>query len=173
MFVPFGKTGDLKEDAMGFRSMASSYIFPCQDISDSICVLSNAAGVMMAFFERISWCGFYIWNGKELVLGPFQGEPACERIKSGRGVCGTAYETGVTQIVPDVELFPGHIACSGSSRSEMVVPVKDGNGKVIAVIDIDSAERDRFGSYEAGLIDELAHLLVAQNAFCGYPVSNS
>lgn len=117
--------------------------------SDMIANMANVSAILKEAFN-FWWVGFYIVKpcsgvgdingvaGEELVLGPFQGPLACTRIKKGRGVCGTAWEKAETVIVPDVELFPGHIACSSLSRSEIVVPVFDADGSVMAVLDIDS-----------------------------------
>ena len=105
--------------------------------------LSNASALLNQFFDRINWVGFYMMDGNELVLGPFQGLPACIRIPIGRGVCGTTVAKKETIIVPDVHAFPGHIACDAASQSEIVVPLLK-NGEVIGVLDIDSPEKDRF-----------------------------
>ncbi|ARJ38947.1 GAF domain-containing protein [Sporosarcina ureae] len=105
--------------------------------------LSNASAILNQFFDRINWVGFYLMDGDELVLGPFQGLPACIRIPLGRGVCGTVAKTKEGLVVADVNAFPGHIACDAASRSEVVVPlIKD--GEVFGVLDIDSPELDRF-----------------------------
>lgn len=106
------------------------------------------------------WTGFYRVCGQELVLGPFQGPLACSRIPFGRGVCGTAWKEEKTIIVPDVELFPGHIACSSASRSEIVVPVFKGDGKdITAVLDIDSAEPDTFDETDRTWLEEIVKLI--------------
>ena len=106
------------------------------------------------------WTGFYRVCGQELILGPFQGPLACSRIPFGRGVCGTAWKEEKTIIVPDVELFPGHIACSSASRSEIVVPVFKGDGKeMIAVLDIDSAEPDTFDDTDRTWLEEIVKLI--------------
>jgi L-methionine (R)-S-oxide reductase len=105
--------------------------------------LSNAAALLNQFLDRINWVGFYLYEDKELVLGPFQGLPACVRIPLGKGVCGTAANERKTLRVADVHQFPGHIACDAASQSEIVVPmIKD--GELIGVLDIDSPEKDRF-----------------------------
>ena len=104
--------------------------------SDMIANMANVAAMIHSTF-RFWWTGFYRVVGEELVLSPFQGDLACSRIKYGRGVCGTAWKEAATQVVPDVELFPGHIACSCLSRSEIVVPVWQ-DGEIVAVLDIDS-----------------------------------
>lgn len=105
------------------------------------------------------WTGFYRVLDGELVLGPFQGPLACTRIKKGRGVCGTAWQEAKTQVVPDVELFPGHIACSSASKSEIVVPLIKG-GEVVAVLDIDSAELDTFDEEDKVNLEKVASMLV-------------
>lgn len=134
--------------------------------TDWLANLGNAAAEIFAWLPNLNWAGFYLMKGGELVLGPFQGRPACVRIKVGRGVCGTAVSTRTTQVVPDVHAFPGHIACDVRSRSEIVVPViKD--GAVVAVLDLDSAalnnfdEDDREG-LEALVADLLPHVDWAQ-----------
>ncbi len=113
--------------------------------SNTTGVLANVtAALRTAFGERFFWVGFYLVSGDELLLGPFQGTIACYRIKRGRGVCGTAWQKAATIIVDDVEQFPGHIACSSLSRSEIVVPVCDSGGVVRAVLDIDSTRLSAF-----------------------------
>lgn len=116
--------------------------------------LANAAALIHESFG-FWWTGFYLVRGKELVLGPFQGPIACTRIPFGKGVCGTAWERGETVIVPDVEAFPGHIACSSLSRSEIVVPVLQG-GEVVAVLDIDSREPATFDDEDAAGLEAMA-----------------
>ena len=105
--------------------------------------LANFAAALRQTFGFF-WVGFYLVEGEELILGPFQGDIACTRIRRGHGVCGTAWAEDRTLVVPDVEAFPGHIACSSASRSEIVVPVHDASGRVVAVLDIDSDELDDF-----------------------------
>ena len=100
------------------------------------------------------WTGFYRVSGEELILGPFQGPVACMHIPFGKGVCGTAWKENRTVVVPDVELFPGHIACSSESRSEIVVPVRR-NGSIIAVLDIDSRELASFDEVDAACLEKL------------------
>ena len=105
--------------------------------------LANAAALLYGTLEGINWAGFYWREGDTLVLGPFQGKPACIEIPLGRGVCGTAAAQDRTQLVPDVHLFPGHIACDAASRSEIVVPIRQ-DGQVAGVLDIDSPQPARF-----------------------------
>lgn len=111
--------------------------------SNVVANLSNAAALLNQFLERINWVGFYLMEDGELVLGPFQGLPACVRIQIGKGVCGTAVAEKKTMLIEDVHAFPGHIACDAASQSEIVIPlIKD--GEVIGVLDIDSPELSRF-----------------------------
>ncbi len=105
------------------------------------------------------WTGFYLVNGDTLQLGPFQGPVACYSIKRGRGVCGTAWEQGHTIVVPDVEEFPGHIACSSLSRSEIVVPLHDGDGNITGVLDIDSKDVAAFDDVDAHWLEIIAQVL--------------
>lgn len=117
-------------------------------------VLSNVSAVLNQL-EDINWCGFYLVKDDTLYLGPFQGEVACTIIQKGKGVCGTSFQKGQTIIVPDVNKFPGHIACSSKSRSEIVTPIFKDN-KVIGVIDIDAPIYDRFHEEEKNLLEEVA-----------------
>ena len=112
--------------------------------TDTVAKMANMAAVLHEAFG-FWWTGFYRVAGDELILGPFQGPVACMHIPFGKGVCGTAWERGASVVVPDVEAFPGHIACSSASRSEIVVPVFGGDGKVTAVLDIDS---DRLATFD-------------------------
>ncbi len=126
-------------------------------------VLANASALMRGMMgERFFWVGFYLVEDDQLVLGPFQGSVACYRIKRGRGVCGTAWEQNTVQVVPDVELFPGHIACSSLSRSEIVVPMNDADGVVKAVLDIDSTELNQFDDIDRHNLEQAAGIIAAQ-----------
>lgn len=111
---------------------------------DRIANAANFAALVFNGLPDLNWAGFYFSNGDELVVGPFQGLPACVRIPFGKGVCGTAAVTRSTQVVPDVDAFPGHIACDAASRSEIVVPLVDGDGALIGVFDVDSPTPGRF-----------------------------
>jgi L-methionine (R)-S-oxide reductase len=122
---------------------------------DGVANMANLAALIGQFLPDLNWAGFYRRIGDELVLGPFIGKPACLRIPLGRGVCGTAAAEGVTQLVPDVHAFPGHIACDPASRSELVVPVVR-NGTVVAVIDLDSPLPARFDEDDVRGIEALA-----------------
>lgn len=129
-----------------------------EDEPDQIANLSNASSLLNQFLSEVNWVGFYIWKQDQLVLGPFQGLPACVRIPSGKGVCGTAISEGKTQRVADVHQFPGHIACDAASQSEIVVPMyKDGN--VFGVLDIDSPVKDRFDDIDEMFIEQFARLV--------------
>ena len=122
------------------------------DETDAIANMANCAALIFNSVPRINWAGFYLLKGGELVLGPFQGQPACVRIALGRGVCGTAAESHSTLRVADVTKFPGHIACDSASRSEVVVPLLTEDSHLIGVLDVDSPELDRFDAEdEAGL----------------------
>ena len=105
---------------------------------------ANFAALVWHALPDINWCGFYFFDGRELVVGPFQGKPACVRIALGRGVCGAAAQSRATQLVADVHAFEGHIACDGDSRSEIVVPLVDERGALIGVWDVDSPKLARF-----------------------------
>ena len=125
---------------------------------DTIAVMSNVAAAIhqtMGFW----WTGFYRVVGNDLVLGPFQGPVACMHIPYGKGVCGTAWQRGETIIVPDVEQFPGHIACSSESKSEIVVPVFGIDGKVIAVLDIDSEHLATFDDIDRKYLEDICKLI--------------
>ena len=126
--------------------------------SDVIANMANVASMIHETF-RFWWTGFYRVVDEELILGPFQGPLACTRIKKGRGVCGTAWQQKKTIIVPDVELFPGHIACSSQSRSEIVVPVFDSEGQVKAVLDIDSEHLNTFDTTDQIWLEKITQLI--------------
>ena len=127
---------------------------------DPVANMANLSALIWQFLPQLNWAGFYRMVDGELVLGPFQGKAACIRIPLGQGVCGTAAVSGETQLVPDVHAFPGHIACDAASASELVVPVKR-DGKVIAVIDLDSPKLDRFDAEDAAGIEALAQVIAA------------
>ncbi|EGA90740.1 hypothetical protein GPDM_03800 [Planococcus donghaensis MPA1U2] len=126
---------------------------------NSIANLSNASALLNQFLERINWVGFYLMEEGELVLGPFQGLPACVRIPVGKGVCGTAVADKRTMLVEDVQAFPGHIACDAATRSEIVVPLMK-EDQVIGVLDIDSPELDRFTKDDQQGLELFANVLM-------------
>lgn len=128
-----------------------------------VSILANvAAALREAFAQRYWWVGFYLVKGGRLVLGPFQGPVACYSIGLGRGVCGTAWEQRKTMIVPDVEQFPGHIACSAASRSEIVVPVLSQGGAVLCVLDIDSRQLAAFDATDAQYLQKICDVVAQQ-----------
>lgn len=125
--------------------------------SDLVANLANVSSVLKEAFGFF-WVGFYVVKGDELVLGPFQGTLACTRIRKGKGVCGTAWQTATTQLVADVDKFPGHIACSSASRSEVVVPIVK-NGAVVAVLDVDSDSLDDFSEVDTKQLEQIARII--------------
>ncbi|MCI0706281.1 MAG: GAF domain-containing protein [Ignavibacteriae bacterium] len=131
--------------------------------TDLIANLANTTSALKLAFRNISWVGFYFLKGNELVLGPFQGKPACVRIALGRGVCGTSAATKATLIVPNVHEFPGHIACDPDSKSEIVVPILK-NNNVLGVFDVDSASFDTFDKIDKQYLEELCNWL-SDNVF--------
>ncbi|MDY4924659.1 MAG: GAF domain-containing protein [Prevotella sp.] len=137
---------------------------------NAISVLANCASVMkMLFPKEYFWVGFYIVEGGELILGPFQGTPACTRIKFGRGVCGTAWKEQRSLVIEDVKKFPGHIACSSLSRSEIVVPLKH-NGVVVGEIDIDSTELATFDDVDRQSLEHAAEMIAPYMAKLAIPL---
>jgi GAF domain-containing protein len=161
--------------AQGNKDEKYATLFPqiqsvIEDEPDLIARMANVAAMLHETF-RFWWTGFYRVvdtpndqttkqpNNQQLVLGPFQGPLACTRIRRGRGVCGTAWDKDSTQVVPDVNLFPGHIACSSASKSEIVVPVHDSEGMVVAVLDIDSAELNTFDDTDKEWLEKITELL--------------
>jgi L-methionine (R)-S-oxide reductase len=147
-------------------SVASPYeelaVQACSLLKGERDVVANAANLAALIFHSLAdlnWAGFYWLRGNELVLGPFQGKPACVRIALGKGVCGTAAAQHRSIVVPDVHAFPGHIACDSASRSEVVVPVLRG-GAVLGVLDLDSPHPARFTEEDARGLEALARILV-------------
>lgn len=126
--------------------------------TDETALLANASALLNQFLDEVNWVGFYVWKNDELVLGPFQGLPACTRIAYGKGVCGTAVKERKTERVADVHQFPGHIACDAASRSEIVVPIVV-NGDVYGVLDIDSPITDRFDEIDQKYLEEFVTII--------------
>jgi GAF domain-containing protein len=124
---------------------------------DSIANAANLSALLYGGLQDVNWAGFYFLKGDALVLGPFQGRPACVRIRVGQGVCGTAAQRREAVIVPDVEKFPGHIACDTASRSEIVVPLLK-SGRLLGVMDVDSPHRNRFNEDDRSGLETLAGL---------------
>ena len=129
------------------------------DETDSIANMANCASLIFNSVPRLNWAGFYLLKGGELVLGPFQGQPACVRIEIGRGVCGTAAEKRTTLRIADVTKFPDHIACDTASRSEIVVPLLTEDSHFIGVLDVDSPELDRFDDEDEAGLREIAGIM--------------
>lgn len=122
--------------------------------TDAVANMANTSAALFNSLPDLNWAGFYILREEELVLGPFQGKPACVRIKMGRGVCGTAAQTQQTQIVKDVHKFPGHIACDSDSKSEIVIPIFK-NKQVWGVLDIDSPVENRFDETDQRYLEKV------------------
>ena len=142
-----------------YRDLAISVESLLDGETDALANLANASGLLEQGLTRINWCGFYLLRGEELVLGPFQGKPACVRIPVGKGVCGTAAARRETLVVPDVNAFPGHIACDAASRSEIVVPILQ-NGVLRAILDVDSPALGRFDDADREGLEEFVRRLV-------------
>ncbi|MGZ9585544.1 GAF domain-containing protein [Paenibacillus marinisediminis] len=160
MFQPAMYSGDPARDYPMLRAQLAALI---EDEPSLIANLANASALLWHGLKDINWAGFYLYEAStnQLVLGPFQGLPACVRIPLGRGVCGTAAAERITQVVPDVHAFPGHIACDANSRSEIVVPlIRD--GELVGVLDIDSPILERFGEQDRQWLEELARLLMIE-----------
>jgi len=136
-----------------------------KDEPDWLADTCNAAALLYQLIPDINWAGFYFYKNDGLVLGPFQGKPACIHIQMGKGVCGTAAETGELQLVPDVNKFPGHIACDELSKSEIVLPIIK-NDRLIGVLDIDSPMLSRFDDFDA---DGLAAFVDCMNKYINWP----
>ncbi len=146
-----------------YRQFLADTTLLITDEHEEVSVLANVAAAIKETF-RFFWVGFYLVRPKDtttrhLILGPFQGSPACYRIGYGKGVCGTAWKERQTQVVPDVELFPDHIACSSLSRSEIVVPIFSKTGEVVAVLDIDSDTLSTFDTTDQRHLEQLCHII--------------
>jgi L-methionine (R)-S-oxide reductase len=141
-----------------WRELRGAAVALTEGEPDTVANMANLAALVWQFVPRLNWAGFYRVIDGELVLGPFVGKPACIRIAIGAGVCGTAAQSGATQLVADVHAFPGHIACDAESASELVVPVLR-DGVVIAVIDLDSPDVARFDAEDAAGLEALARAI--------------
>jgi L-methionine (R)-S-oxide reductase len=142
-----------------YSELASELTALVEGERDPIANMANAAALLFHRLPRLNWAGFYRLVGEGLVLGPFQGKPACIRIPVGQGVCGTAVARWASIVVPDVDDFPGHIACDSASRSELVVPlIRD--GRISGVIDLDSPERGRFDEDDQRGCEQLVAILM-------------
>ena len=161
MFVVKTSAGVSKTEA--YRELNAQLAALLAGERDGLANAANFAALLWQGLPQLNWSGFYFLRGDELVLGPFQGKVACVRIKLGRGVCGTAAQRRETIVVPDVEAFPGHIACDHASRSEIVVPLVH-EGKLIGVLDLDSPELARFDADDAaGLAESVRIFLQASD----------
>ncbi|WP_028534371.1 GAF domain-containing protein [Paludibacterium yongneupense] len=138
-----------------YRSLIPQALALIDGETDQTAALANVGAALAMAFDWL-WTGFYLVKNGELVLGPFQGPIACTRIKRGKGVCGTAWDQARTLVVPDVEAFPGHIACSSHSRSEIVVPVFNAAAEVVAVLDVDASHTEAFDETDARYLEQLA-----------------
>jgi L-methionine (R)-S-oxide reductase len=131
-----------------YEVLLRQLVYLVQDESNRIANLANAAALLRQFLDEVNWVGFYLLEEDQLVLGPFQGLPACIRIPVGKGVCGTSALRGEPIVVDDVHQFPGHIACDSASNSELVVPLRDSGGTLVGVLDVDSPKFSRFDSVD-------------------------
>jgi L-methionine (R)-S-oxide reductase len=147
-----------------YRDAAASLTGLLEGERDALANLANASALLSASLDRINWCGFYLLRGEELVLGPFQGKPACVRIPLGKGVCGTAAARRETLVVPDVFAFPGHIACDEASRSEIVVPIVT-DGRLRGVLDVDAPETHRFDDEDRAGLEAFVAVLAPRIAW--------
>lgn len=155
-----GAVCDFSDKEHGYAQLAVALQALLGQERDTIANAANTAALLFATLPELNWAGFYFLKGSELVLGPFQGRPACVRIALGRGVCGTAAARRETVLVPDVHEFPGHIACDAASRSEIVVPLVAG-GTLLGVLDLDSPRVGRFDAADRRGLERLAQLFVA------------
>ncbi|MFI6212015.1 GAF domain-containing protein [Nocardia vulneris] len=150
-------TGDRTEQYRQLTEQASALVAGEPDRTANA---ANIAALVFHALPDVNWVGFYFHDGRELVVGPFQGKPACVRIPLGKGVCGTAAQTRETQLVPDVHAFPGHIACDADTRSEVVVPLVH-NGALIGVFDLDSPKPGRFDEIDRQGLESVAQAFLA------------
>ncbi|ODV87051.1 hypothetical protein CANARDRAFT_5610 [[Candida] arabinofermentans NRRL YB-2248] len=159
-------TTSTKKDIL--EQLLISYEALTIDQTNWVCNLANCSSLLWySYLDGLSvpvnWCGFYLVDEKDtsqLILGPFMGKVACQTIKIGKGVCGVAADKLQTQVVPDVELYPGHIACDGETKSEIVVPLVDSNGKVKGVLDIDCLAHEGFDEFDKEMLEKLAKMIV-------------
>jgi L-methionine (R)-S-oxide reductase len=147
-----------------YRDLAASLAALLEGERDPLANLANSSALLSEALPRINWCGFYLARGGELVLGPFQGKPACVRIALGKGVCGEAAARRQTLVVPDVHAFPGHIACDAASRSEIVVPILEG-ATLRGVLDVDAPEESRFDEEDRAGLEEFIRVLTPRIAW--------
>ena len=159
--MSFSRTSYPEDKAERYEVLLAQAVSLLDDTLNPIANLANIAALLYDALDAINWCGFYLMDDGALTLAPFCGLPACTRIPIGRGVCGTAAQTGTIQRVGDVHVFPGHIACDSASQSEIVVPIHQ-NGHIVGVLDIDSPALSRFDETdELYLVQLVRHI---QNA---------
>ncbi|RQM95921.1 GAF domain-containing protein [Staphylococcus warneri] len=132
-----------------------------EDESNLIAILSNTSALLNDHLDQVNWVGFYLIKNNELILGPFQGHPACVHIQIGKGVCGTAVSNNETQVVKDVHQFPGHIACDANSNSEIVIPIHKAN-EIIGVLDIDAPIKNRFNNEDRKELEKVVSIIENQ-----------
>jgi GAF domain-containing protein len=156
MFAAAALTGSKEDQYRALQEQARALL---QGERDRTANAANLSALVFHALSDLNWVGFYFWDGRELVVGPFQGLPACVRIALGKGVCGTAAATRQTQLVPDVEVFPGHIACDSASRSELVVPLYRGD-ELIGVFDLDSPKLSRFDQADRAGLEAIARIFL-------------
>nr|WP_106780428.1 GAF domain-containing protein [Lysinibacillus timonensis] len=157
MFTKVGYTGTIDQQYLLLSKQLDALL---EGETDGIANLSNASALLNQFLDQVNWVGFYLLKEDELVLGPFQGLPACVRIPVGKGVCGTAVMNRETLVVKDVHEFPGHIACDAASNSEIVIPLIK-NDKVIGVLDIDSPLKNRFSEEDKNGLEKFVEVLIS------------
>jgi len=155
----FDICGDRKKDDEAFLEVLESLIHDCFSLKELYALLANLSVLIHSYLENVNWSGFYILEKEQLVLGPFQGNVACEIIKVGDGVCGTSVKEDCTMLIEDVHKFPGHIACDAASRSEIVTPFYNFNGNAFGVIDWDSASYSRFTQEDVSLIEKISRII--------------
>ena len=148
-----------KEKKAFYDMLREQIVLYTGEETDQTAVLSNASAVIAQAFERTNWVGFYLVEGEELVVGPFQGKPAVSRIGYGLGVCGTAWKEDKAQVVEEVSCFPGHIACDCSTHSEIVIPLRRADGSIWGVLDMDSVQPGYFTEEDREGLEEAAKLL--------------
>ena len=157
MFSPTGLSGPKPEQYGQLLAQARALV---EGERDRVANAANLSALVYHALPQLNWVGFYFWDGRELVVGPFQGQPACVRIALGKGVCGTAAATRQTQRVADVDAFPGHIPCDSASRSELVVPLFGEGGTLLGVFDLDSPVPDRFDAQDQQGLEQIAALFL-------------
>jgi GAF domain-containing protein len=150
--------------AVSYEELTRSLVALVEGETDALANLANATSLLAHSLDRINWCGFYLLRGEDLVLGPFQGKPACVRIPVGKGVCGGAAARRQTVVVPDVNRFPGHITCDPASRSEIVVPILE-KDLLRGVLDVDSPATGRFDEEDRAGLEKFVAVLIPRIAW--------